>query len=70
MTRLTLAALGVLLAAGAATAAAPRAAAPSTLVEFCVTPDGVCPLPRPAAPGTACSCRWPKGNVSAGQAGE
>lgn len=60
-----------LLAAAAVTAATPQTTAPATtLVEFCVTPDGICPLRRPAAPGTPCSCRWPKGNVSQGQAGE
>lgn len=72
--RLALTAAAALLAAvSTVSAASPQTApAPSstTLVEFCLTPDGVCPLRRPAEPGTACSCRWPKGNTSQGQAGD
>lgn len=75
MTRIALLILTGLLAAATVAGAAPQTAAgtaagTTTLVDFCITPDGICPLPRPAAPGTPCSCRWPKGTVSQGQAGE
>jgi hypothetical protein len=60
-----------LVTAATMAAAAPETSAPgSGTVDFCVTTDGICPLPRPAAPGTPCSCRWPKGTTSQGVAGE
>lgn len=71
MTRFAMLTLTGLLSAAAV--AAPQATTPAGTtppVDFCITPDGICPLPRPAPPGTACSCRWPKGTVSQGQAGE
>ncbi len=73
MTRFALLSLTGLLAAATMACAAPQpttTTTSATLVEFCVTPDGICPLPRPATAGSPCSCRWPRGTVSQGQAGE
>lgn len=72
MSRFVLFTLTALVASAAMAGAAPpvTTATTTTVVDFCVTPDGICPLPRPAAPGTPCSCRWPRGTTSQGQAGE